>query len=573
MNHPEPSRLLSLFLAPVAGVVLWAAFPDVAFWPAAFVAVALLWAALRRDGAWWNVLVGLLFGLAFFAPHISWALQSTALVPWIALSITEAAFLAAFGAGWTWARRAVRRWCPTTGFRGLLAEAGAFALVFTAAEQARSELPFGGFPWGRLAWSMVDAPLGRAAWLGGTVLVTFLVVGVAVLLARVALALWADRAALRRREQGWRALLGPLGAVVLAAVLVAGPLALPLPRSHEPGTVTTADGLEVQDAGMDAAEQGVLFAGAVQGNVGEPGLGAFANRAEVLNNHLDGTFELADEFAGDLDVVLWPENGSDLDPQTNRDVATALDRAARAVDAPLLVGAQEWPDTGGRYNVSLLWQDGEGVTQRYAKQHPAPFGEYIPMRSFARLFTDQVDRVRTDMIPGDEPAVIDLPTRDHGDVRLATIICFEVAYDEIVRDAVRRGAQVIVVQTNNASFGFSPESTQQLQMSRMQAIANGRATVQISTVGVSGVITPDGTLVHSTDLFTHDTFVAALPLRTTLTPAAAAGYWPGWVVSGLGGLLVAAGVVAGVLRRRRSARDEAGADSTTAGTLAGAGRP
>lgn len=574
MHTPEPSRLVSLFLAPLGGVALWAAFPDVAWWPAAFAAVALLWAALRRDGAWWNALVGLLFGLTFFAPHIWWAYEGTALVPWIALSILEAGFLAAFGALWTWARRALRRWGPTTRAWAWLTEAAAFALVFTAVEQWRSEIPFGGFPWGRLAWTMVDAPLGRAAWLGGTVLVTLLVATTGVLLALLV----AHTAQVVRglRPAGLGA---PLTAAVLGAAFVVGPLVLPLPTSQVAGAVEGPEGTNVLDAGQDLAEDGVLWAGAVQGNVGEPGLGSFANRAEVLNNHLQGTYELADDFAGELDVVLWPENGSDLDPQTTRDVATALDAAAEEVEAPILVGAQEWPETGGRYNVSLLWQAGQGVTARYAKQHPAPFGEYIPMRSFARLLSDQVDRVTTDMLPGTEPAVIDVPGgAGLQDIRLATIICFEVAYDEIIRDAVQRGAQVLVVQTNNASFGFTAESTQQLAMSRMQAMTTGRATVQISTVGVSGVIAPDGTLLHSTELFTHDTFTAALPLRSTLTPAVVAGYWPGWVAGGLGALLMVAGVVAHV-RGRRSARaaeaagDGEGPDSTTAGTLAGAGRP
>lgn len=278
--------------------------------------------------------------------------------------------------------------------------------------------------------------------------------------------------------------------------------------------------------------------------MGDPGLGAFANRAEVLNNHLTGTYALAEDFAGELDVVLWPENGSDLDPQTTPDVADGLDAAATAVGAPILVGAQEFPETGGRYNVSLLWQAGNGVIGRYAKQHPAPFGEYIPMRPFVSLLSDQVDRVTTDMIAAVNPPYVDVPSRlGQGAYRLGVAICFEVAYDEIVRDAVLRGAQVLVVPTNNASFGFTAESTQQLAMSRVQAMTTGRATVQISTVGVSGVIAPDGAVVRRTGLFTADEFVAHLPLRSSITPAVAAGYWPGWIAGGLAVVLVVAGLV------------------------------
>ncbi|WP_454856104.1 apolipoprotein N-acyltransferase [Promicromonospora soli] len=552
MRLPEPSRLLSLFLAVVGGLVLWTAFPNAGVWPAAFVAVAVLYWALGRDNAWWNLLTGFLFGLTFFLPHLWWAHESTETAPWIAMSAVEALFLGAFGVLWTWVRRA-----PFLRRRGWRL-AAAFAVLYVAVEQWRSEIPFGGFPWGRLAWAMVDAPTGRAAWLGGTVAVSLLVAFAGVLLALAVASL--VRAVRNRTTHGTghtsRALpeVGrAVGALALGVAVAVVPLVLPLPASASAGPVETPEGDEVYDAGSDLAEDGTLWAGAVQGNVGEPGLGAFANRAEVLNNHLEGTYTLAEDFAGELDVVLWPENGSDLDPQTTPDVARGLDAAATAVGAPILVGAQEFPESGGRYNVSLLWQAGNGVIGRYAKQHPAPFGEYIPMRSFLRLLSDQVDRVTTDMIAGVNPPYVDVPSRlGQGYYRIGTIICFEVAYDEIIRDAVLDGAQVLVVPTNNASFGFTAESTQQLAMSRMQAMTTGRAAVQISTVGVSGVVTPDGTVVRRTGLFTDDVFVANLPLRSSITPAVAAGYWPGWVVGGLSFVLLVAGVVGGIGACRRT---------------------
>lgn len=561
MRLREPSRLLSLFLAVAGGLVLWSAFPDAGVWPAAFVAVAVLYWALGRDNAWWNLLIGFLFGISFFLPHLWWAHESTEAAPWIALSALEALFIGGFGVLWTWARRA--RFLRRRGWR----LAAAFAVLFVAVEQWRAEIPFGGFPWGRLAWTMAGTPTGRAAWLGGTVAVSLLVAFAGALLAlavaglvravrisRAGRTARAGNGSVTVRSVTVRSSVGrSVGALALGVAVAVVPLVLPLPSSASAGAVETPEGQQVYDAGSDLAEDGQLWAGAVQGNVGEPGLGAFANRAEVLNNHLEGTYVLAEDFAGELDVVLWPENGSDLDPQTTPDVARGLDNASTAVGAPILVGAQEFPETGGRYNVSLLWQAGQGVIARYAKQHPAPFGEYIPLRSILRLFSDQVDRVTTDMIPGVNPPYVDVPSRLGQDAyRLGTIICFEVAYDEIIRDAVLEGAQVLVIPTNNASFGWTAESTQQLAMSRLQAITTGRAAVQISTVGVSGVITPDGTVVRDTELFTADQFVVDLPLRSSITPAVAAGYWPGWIVGGLALALVVAGVVDGIGARRRA---------------------
>jgi apolipoprotein N-acyltransferase len=508
----EPSRWLLILLAAGGGFLTNTAFPDRGWWPMAFVGIAVLFLALRREGAWWNALVGLVWGLAFFLPHLQWAQIATETVPWLALSVLQAVFIALFGAAWTWARR-----IGPVG-RNLAWQVVAFTVLWVSVEQLRSVVPFGGFPWGRLAFSQVDSLLGRTAWLGGALLVSALTVAIGVLVAVFALEARRVRA------------LPALSSLGVAAVLLGVGLVIPLDTRAETGT---------------------LKIGAVQGNVSEPGLGSFANRGEVLQNHVDGTLALLDEVEpGELDLVLWPENGSDLDPQTTPDVAADIDEAASAVGAPILVGAQEFPETGGRYNVSLLWAPGQGVIDRYAKQHPAPFGEYIPMRDVLRVFSDQVDRVTTDMLPGDEVAVVELPSERLGrTVPLATVICFEVAYEELIRDAVLAGAEALVVPTNNASFGYSAESTQQLAMSRLRAIETGRATVQISTVGVSGIIAPNGALLQSTELFTADQMVATLPLRDSLTPAVRAGDLPALVAGALSVLLVVAGVASHASRR------------------------
>ena len=113
------------------------------------------------------------------------------------------------------------------------------------------------------------------------------------------------------------------------------------------------------------------------------------------------------------------------------------------------------------------------------------------------------------------------------------------------------------MQTNNASFGVSDESTQQLAMSRMRAIEHGRATVQISTVGVSAVIEPNGVVSQQTDLFTAEQMVASLPLRDSLTPATRLGSWPAWIIDALAVVHGRSPVSAGARRAasRRPDRD------------------
>ena len=475
-------------MAAVGGLLTDTAFPERGWWPMAIVGMALLVLALRRDSARWAALMGFVWGLAFFLPHIWWANYAVGVIPWAALSVAEAGIVAATCAVWVWVRRGalVRGWS--------LALAPLFGVVWAVGEQVRQVWPFGGFPWGRLAFSQTDSPLLRLASIGGAPLVSGVVAALGFLLVA---------ALLRLRETD---LLRGIAAPAIVAAVLAGSLLVPLGTNASGGT---------------------LRVGAVQGDVAEPGLGAFANAFEVLQNHVSGTEQLADDVGGDnLDLVVWPENSSDYNPRVNADAEALVLQAVEAIDTPLLFGTDRYVEGGGedgldaRYNEMVLWMPGEGPVFAYAKQIPAAFAEYIPMRKIARIFSSAVDLVSVDMARGTEVAVVPVPVdRLDRTVDVGTIICFEVAYDALVRESVLGGAEVLMVPTNNASFGSTSESVQQLAMSRFRAVEHGRATLQISTVGVSGVIAPNGVLLQTTDLFTADQLVASMPLRTELTVA------------------------------------------------------
>ena len=159
----------------------------------------------------------------------------------------------------------------------------------------------------------------------------------------------------------------------------------------------------------------------------------------------------------------------------------------------------------------------------------------------ARLISDKVDLVPRDFAAGDEVGVLDV-----GGVRLGDVICFEVAYDDLVRDTVQQGGRLIVVQTNNATFGRSPQTEQQLAMSRLRAVEHGRTVVVAATSGVSAVVLPDGTVAHRTQVFTRDVSVTEVPLVDARTLATRVGGWPELALS----LLAAAAVAVAALRRR-----------------------
>lgn len=512
--RPIPLRG-AIVLAAVGGWLTNLAFPDRGWWPLAYFGIAVLLFALGGTRPRRAAGTGLVWGLCFFLPHVSWAVQATgSVLPWFALSLFQAAYVAAFGLLWAQAQQAA--WVR----RHPAVQAATAAVVWVAVEQLRGSWPFGGFPWGYLAFSQTDAPALRLAPYGGEILVSAFVVLVAALLTTSL-----QQPLLGRRVS---ALLTATGAVAVAL----GPGLLPVHAEQESGR---------------------LRVGAVQGDVPTQGAHWAEQARQVTANHARGTERLLAASGPDqLDLVLWPESAADIDPRVDAAQAALVDAAAAAADAPLLLGTQRFPDGQDlRFNEMVVWQAGQGARSAYAKQHPVPFGEYVPYRDFFRQLTPLVDRITTDMVAGTAPALTAIPIeRLRRDVPVVTGICFEVAYADIIREAVLLGGELIVIPTNNASFGRSQESTQQLAMSRFRAAEHARATVQISTVGVSAMISPDGSVAERTGLFTAEELVATLPLRTTITPAARVG--PALETGAY--VLAAAAVTAGVLRRTSTRR-------------------
>lgn len=483
--------LTTMVLAVGGGLVMNAAFPDLGWWPLIYVSLAMLWLALAQATVVRGFLITWVFAIAFLLPHLTWADASVGAVPWVALTIAEGAFIALFGAAWACVRRSPLMHGRPTWWSPL-----AFGLLWVGMEQLRSMVPFGGFPWGRVAYSQVDAPIARLAWLGGVPLTAFAVATVGALLGL------AVEAALTRRL-----VLAGAAPIAAAALFIAG---LFLPLSTQ-------------------ATDGSLRVGAIQGNVPNTGLDAFSQARQVTKNHHDGTMALVDSDPGPIDLLLWPENAADYDPRADEESAQLVTSSAQAAGAPLLLGTNDYSPEDGRYNSMLLWSPSGQVLDTYNKQRPAPFAEYIPMRDIVRNFSDAVDLVQTEVLAGEGVATIHVPVPALDRVvTVGTPICFEIAYDTIITDAVADGAEVLLVPTNNASFGLTAESTQQLQMTRLAAITTGRAAIQISTVGVSGVVTPNGRLTQETELFTADQLYATLPLRTETTPAVGLRYLWHW---------------------------------------------
>ena len=494
---------LDLALILVSSGAMWAAFPFANLWFLAIPSIALLVALVDRIHPGRAGGYAALWAMAFFMPHISWMQIATdnTTVAWVALAGAQAFFIALWGLTFS----AMRTWSWAQTIWG---EALGGALLWVTLEEVRSRVPFGGFPWAKLAYTQVDSPLLAFAPLGGEVLTSFVAVVIAILLRRAL--------ALRTAPRGEESFLSRLAAIGLAAVLFVAPAFYSLPKNQEAGEIELA---------------------LIQGNVEIPMAETFATPRKVTGNHVRQTLAMLDE-GHRVDLIIWGENATDLDPRTDPGTAALVEDVVDRAETPLMLGVMEYVGER-RYNWMAIWDpDGGLLLEMYGKQHPVPWGEYVPLREISEFLATASAQISVDMVAVDNPAFMEVELADGRVIPLTVGICFEVAYEPLIAEGVAMGGELIVIPTNNAHFQNSAESDQQLQMARFRAAEFSRSAVQVSTNGVSGMIRPDGSLVAVTGTQEAAHLVGALPLRDSITPFTyVASFMPILVI--VGGLVLA----------------------------------
>ena len=328
-------------------------------------------------------------------------------------------------------------------YRRNLSSAITFAAAFTLIEIFRMKFPFGGFGWGRVGHTQTDS-MSAVYPVVGISGITFIIV-----------------------------LLGAMVSIfnIKAAIV----------------SLITISLLSFIPINMKAS--GSINLVGVQGGVDKLGLD-FNDRAfSVLQRHIDVTQIINNA----PDLIIWPENSSDIDPIRNQKANQLIDDLIAKKQIPILVGAVE-QDLRGPINSSMLFDDSGIVQSRYVKQDLAPFGEYIPLRQIAEYISPQAKRVRN-FVSGETWV-----THDVAGTKLLPVICFELLDDDHLRSGVKL-ADIIVNQTNNATFGKSNQAAQQLQIARARSAEFSKETFAVSTTGFTAHISNKGEILQKLPQF------------------------------------------------------------------------
>ncbi|ORA16994.1 apolipoprotein N-acyltransferase [Mycobacterium angelicum] len=532
-------RVPRLLVSGVAGFLLYTSFPPRNWWWAAVVAIALLsWVLTHRSTTPVGGLgYGFLFGLFLYVPLLPWISILVGATPWLVLATASALFPGLFGLLAVVVRR-LPGW-PIW-----------FAVLWGAQEWFKSVFPFGGFPWGSVAFGQVEGPLLPLVQLGGVPLLSTAIVLVGSSLTAIALEIekWWRSGGLSRgpqTSQTGRTSQTSTDSPPGPEAPHAGP---PPPAVVLPGVCITLVLLaaivvwpQVRHAGAGSGGEPTVTVAIVQGNVPRLGLDFNAQRRAVLDNHVRETVQLAEDVRSGLapqpQFVIWPEDASDIDPLLNQDAAQQISEAAEAIGAPILVGTIL--DVPGRApeitNTVIVWNPVTGPADRHDKEIVQPFGEYLPMPWLFRHLSGYANR-----------AGHIVPRQGTGVVRIAGVpvgvaTCWEVIFDRALRKSVLNGAQLLTVPSNNATFNQTM-SEQQLAFAKVRAVEHDRYVLVAGTTGISSVIAPDGGELTRTDFFVPAYLDAQVRLKTRITPATRWAPLLQWILVGAAGAVILAAI-------------------------------
>jgi apolipoprotein N-acyltransferase len=445
--------------ALIYGFIAQLAFAPVDIWIFLPIALALIIKRTHKKSFKARSLDGFLFSLGFALPLLHWSSTYVGIWPWLILGVAQTLLIAPF----TWVTNQ-RNWI----------------ILFTVPsmwvmlEWVRSNYPFGGFGWGRAGFVAVDTPFSQVIALGGIPLASFTVVFIGVLIHLTILK--------------FKINFTPLLLIIFANILI-------------PNHSIDSDNF--------------LKVAAVQGSVPDLGLDFNAQREAVLNNHIELTRNWNSQANRpsnfEPDLFIWPENASDVDPLTT--AKPQISKLVTYLEKPLIVGGVGNTNNAPT-NLSILWEPKSGATNIYLKRHLAPFGEVMPLRSIAEFVSPLAKNV-TDFQAGKTAKIFNV-----GDAKISPVICFEILDDNLIRESFGK-SNLIVAQTNNATFGKSSESDQQLKITRARAIERGVSVITVSTVGNTALIDPTGKIVNILPKYAAGILYGEVNLSSARTSA----YW------------------------------------------------
>ena len=462
--------------AIIAGLLYFLSFPPYDFWYLIFPALYLFYYSLLSSKK--SFLSGFIFGCVAYGV-ILLGIQSIGLEAWIPLTFLMGLMYGVFSKLFSYLNTK-----SGNNFYVLLAALAVFDLI-------RAYFPFGGFPWGFpstvLLTGLIDSPLFFEVPL---IFRNFGPTGSSLLLQSLPLVIALGVFSKRKPKNYLKDY--SIFLLIIFTIFISNYVVN-----------------DYQHTQLETSELNITI---VQGNSPCPGAKNRCSneRQKIYESHLAQTQSLE----GNFDLVVWPESstGFNNDPGVHSRVQNDVSAQALRLDSYFLIGGDRPVQKEYFENYGIFINREGEIVDQYLKQHPVPFGEYIPFRKYLD-WIPPLALVPRDMIRGDGQKIFMV-----NDTKISTVISFEGSFQRYIRNSVLDGAELVVILTNQASYGESGMSDQFILMSRANAISNERPIVHAAITGKSAFIDHNGKVISKTELFETTTLNEKLEVRQTETP-------------------------------------------------------
>ena len=467
-----------LIRASLGGILYFLSFPPFDFWFLIFPALYFFYYSLLSDEK--SFLTGFIFGSVTYGV-ILLGIQSIGLEAWIPLTILMGLMYGIFAKLFSYLNIK-----SDNNFYVLLSVIAIFDLI-------RAYFPFGGFPWGFPStvlltgpidsWFMLDARLSFEGF-GPT--------GSSLLLQSLSLIIALGVFSKNKQKNYFKNYM--IFSLIVISIYVFSLVII---------------NIDYDDAQLRASELNIAI---IQGNSPCPGAKNRCSneRQKIYESHLTQTQSLD----GNFDLVVWPESstGFNNDPGIHVRVQNDIATEALRLDSYFLIGGDRPIQNQYFENYGVFINKNGEIIDQYLKRHPVPFGEYIPFRKYLD-WIPSLALVPRDMIRGDGQKIFMV-----NNTKISTVISFEGSFQRYIRNSVKDGAELVVILTNQASYGESGMSDQFILMSRANAISNGRPIVHAAITGKSAFIDHNGKVVAKTELFETGVLTEKLEAKQKETP-------------------------------------------------------
>jgi apolipoprotein N-acyltransferase len=456
-----------IFLGSVAGVLMARSFSYTDTWILLPMGIAVWWAGTHKRQLSDYLFFSFSLSIAFWFARLSW-LSLVGIDAYIILALLMALITGSIG-------------YFMYKVKDLPLPFVWYGLLFISMETILDYIPFGGFPWGKIAYDSADAPWAYLMPYGSSSLVA--------------------------------------AAILLISALMIPSLGFVLQKAFAASIVfviaIAAFSLFLQDLDKrDIKSAGKIDLALIQGSVPRVGLSFNEQKMEVLKYHIKETDNLLANTNENFDAILWPENSIDVDPFLNQEAGDLIKDVLKNYDKPLLSGAV-LQNNGSLSNSVILWDPVDlNVVDSYEKMYLVPFGEYLPFRELLSKYIKRFSLIPQDFIPGNNPNNISV-----NNAVISPVICFEIAWNDNIFKQIEYGGQLISVHTNNATYAFSNQLEQQFMITRIRAMETGRDIVVTATTGVSAHINRYGEVVWSSKEFVPQSKIVTPSLYSDITPA------------------------------------------------------